>query len=32
MDFEEIEVEPEITDPQEETGEVIEEKGEDSDI
>ena len=32
LDFEEIEVEPEITDPQEETGEVIEEKGEDSDI
>jgi len=32
LDFEEIEVEPEITDPQEETGEVIEEKGENSDI
>ena len=32
LDFEEIEVEPEITDPQEEPGEVIEEKGEDSDI
>ena len=32
LDFEEIEVEPEITDPEEETGEVIEEKGEDSDI
>ena len=32
LDFKEIEVEPEITDPQEETGEVIEEKGVDSDI